>query len=315
MIIQHICSSNKLKSKSKNGDAYKILELTNEQISLFLVADGVGSCVGDYKASNTVVETFCEIFLQKKGNNIKSRISNAIEKTNKAILNEKGFYKGMKSTLVALVLDQNTHKAYFTNIGDSRIYNIKDHCNQITEDQVKSVVRRKKDGTPIMYAGAVVTAKGVSNVFGIPDLTYEIKELNINSSQSFFLASDGFYSTVNEEIITEISNSVDIEEVYKKVSNNVLEQQKDDATSIFVRIIIDDDNSPLNKTIKLPNELTNAIKNKSITKIIEQLDYIENNNILLPFNFYNNTISLFMKSNINDSEIYQRLVALLKKSR
>ncbi len=315
MILQYTSSSSKLSTKNKNGDNFKILELKGEDIALFLVSDGVGGCVGDYKASATVVETFCSTFSGETNETIERRISNAINKTNETILNETGFYRGMKATLVALLLDFNTPKGYYVNIGDSRIYNIKERCEQITEDQTKSVIRRKKDGTPIVYAGAIVTASGVTNVLGIHNLTYEIKELDINTTQSFLLATDGFYSKMNEAEIIKVSNSVAIEEVFKKTCRNVFNQQEDDATAVFVRVINDNEESGVNKKINLPNELVKAIEEKSTVKIKELLSTIETDNILLPFAFYDKTVSLFMKSNIKDSAIYRRLINLLKKSR
>ncbi len=315
MILQYTSSSNKLSTKNKNGDNFKILELKDEDIALFLVADGVGGCVGDYKASATVVETFCSTFSDETNETIERRISNAIDKTNETILNETGFYRGMKATLVALLLDFNTQKGYYVNIGDSRIYNIKESCEQITEDQTKSVIRRKKDGTPIVYAGAIVTARGVTNTLGINNLTYEIKELDINTTQSFLLATDGFYSKMSEAEIIKVSNSVAIEEVFKKTCRNVFNQQEDDATAVFVRVINDNEELGVNKKINLPNELVKAIEEKSTVKIKELLSTIETDNILLPFAFYDKTVSLFMKSNIKDSAIYRRLINLLKKSR
>ncbi len=315
MILQYTSSSNKLSTKNKNGDNLKTLELKDENIAVFVVADGVSRCVGDYKASETAVEIFCKTFSNEKNAIIKSRISNAIDEANRIIINETGFYKGMKTTLVALILDFNTKKGYYVNIGDSRIYSINEHCTQITKDETKSIIRKKKDGTPIVYAGAVVTASGVTNLMGINNLTYEIKELEINTTESFLLATDGFYSKVSETEIIEVANSVSIEEMFKQVCWNVFNRQDDDATAIFVRVVDDTKDSTLNNQMNLPNKLIKAIKEESAPQIEELLSDIETNNILLPFDFYDTTISLFMRTNLKDAKIYQRLIILLKKSR
>lgn len=319
MKIQYTQVIKKLFSKSKNGDAIKIVELLDEDIYLFLVADGVGGCVGDYKASETVVEEFCKNFKENRNTKvIKVRITNAIETTNKTILNEIGFYSGMKSTLVAAILDIKSNKLFYVGIGDSRIYNIVDsYVSQLTKDQVKTIVRKKQDGTPITVNGAVVNATGVTNVFGIKNLEYEINEISINKTQAFLLASDGFYSKLSGDFgtIKSLLKTPDLEKPFELIAKKVFNQQDDDSSAIFLRIIFENDNSELTKMVKIPELLLESITTKNIENTYKYLNLIDQDTVKLTFAFYDKAIKALLNSKSNDSDVYQRLVSLLKKAR
>jgi hypothetical protein len=67
----------------------------------------------------------------------------------------------MKSTFVAVVLDKENSKMYYTSIGDSRLYSITNpETTLLTQDQIKAVIRRKQDGPPIIQGGIIVISKG-----------------------------------------------------------------------------------------------------------------------------------------------------------
>ena len=67
----------------------------------------------------------------------------------------------MKSTFVAVVLDKENSKMYYTSIGDCRLYSITNpETTLLTQDQIKAVIRRKQDGPPIIQGGIIVIAKG-----------------------------------------------------------------------------------------------------------------------------------------------------------
>lgn len=316
MLIQHTQATNKLSCKDKNGDALGVFSIEVENLMFFLVADGVGSYVGDYKASKTVVDTFYTSFISiEPKNNLKKRIAKALEITNSTLLNEEGYYNGMKSTLVLAVLDTNKHKLYYVSIGDSRIYNItKNSCKQITKDQVKTIVRRKQDGTPLTLGGVIINATGITNALGTKDFNYSIKELTIKETQSFLMATDGFYDKLHEsfEDINAVANAVDVNIAFKEVSNLVFSQQEDDATAIFFRVVFQNENSKLSQSLKIPESIFHALNTNNIDSLNSNLDFIENNELKLPFEFYDNTIKQLIAININDSDIYQRLVSLLK---
>lgn len=319
MLVQYSKTTNKLTGKSKNGDAVKVEELINESIYMFLVADGVGGCVGDYKASKTVVDEFCKNFRENENkNNIKNRISNAIEITNQTILNEIGFYKGMKSTLVLAILNTKSKKVYFVGIGDSRIYNVtSNNVTQLTKDQTKTIIRRKQDGTPITVNGSIVNATGVTNVFGIKKLTYKINEFEIKKTQAFLLASDGFYSGLSNgyKDFMELLKASDLKREFELLAKKVFNQQNDDASAVFFRVIFEEDNTEILERVKIPELLLQNITTQRVEYINKYLNIIERDNIELSFSYYEKAIKLLMTLGINESEIYQRLVSLLKKSR
>ncbi|MBK5208290.1 MAG: protein serine/threonine phosphatase 2C family protein [Flavobacteriaceae bacterium] len=319
MHIEYTASSNKLSNKSKNGDAFGVMEIKEENLTLFVLADGVGGCVGDYKASKTVVDTFLKHFSENNFlENTKERIEKSIEAINNKVLSETGFYKGMKSTMVACVMDQNSSILHFVGIGDSRLYRVNEKGVEIlTQDQVKAVIRRKQDGTPIIQAGAILNAIGVTNLIGTSYLKYEVKSLEVNCTTSFLLASDGFYNNLSatSETLLNLHSSLDIKGSFQKIVNDIAQKQNDDATAVFFRVEKRDEENLLSKQRLVCQDLLMALESLNVELTNKCLTYIEQNKVEQTFEFYDSSIKKMKRSNFNDSEIYQRLISLLKKTR
>lgn len=103
--------------------------------NLFLVADGMGGHkAGDY-ASRYISEHLVEHLKQAGNSEIIPLLREGIEKVNKMLYQEsrdKAELNGMGTTLVAAVIEDST--MYVANVGDSRLYQIRNKLKQITRD-------------------------------------------------------------------------------------------------------------------------------------------------------------------------------------
>jgi protein phosphatase len=103
--------------------------------NLFLVADGMGGHkAGDY-ASRFISEHLVEHVKQAGKSEIIPLLREGIEKVNKMLYQEsrdRAELNGMGTTLVAAVIEDST--MYVANVGDSRLYQIRNQLKQITRD-------------------------------------------------------------------------------------------------------------------------------------------------------------------------------------
>lgn len=101
----------------------------------FLVADGMGGHqAGDF-ASRFIAENLLSYFNKASEKEIVVLLKEAIQKINLMLHQEsmdKPELNGTGSTLVTAVIDQST--MYVTNVGDSRLYLIRNRLKQVTRD-------------------------------------------------------------------------------------------------------------------------------------------------------------------------------------
>lgn len=334
MTISQALFTNKLASKSKNGDAVSSFDLQDLGLSIFLLADGVGGCVGDYKASDTAVEQFEVRFREtcaersrrgvtKNGRRddtktISEIIAKCIEHTNEVILSETGYYQGMKTTFIVAVVDQTNEQLHYTSIGDSRLYRIDEKTvEQLSKDEVKAVIRRKQDGTPITQGGAIVNGIGVTNVLGAKPLQYKVETLSIAKSNSFLLASDGFYDKMNDEnvYLPKLHRTLYFENQLRQLQEDVQRQQDDDASAVFFRVIKADDDQLWAAQNQIFIDLMTAIEAKEEENALNIATNIALSNYDNSFEFYDAAIKRMRLLDFNSSALYSQLVGLLRETR
>jgi PPM family protein phosphatase len=330
--IESVSFSKKLQEKSHNGDHVLIHQQINN-ITIALLADGLGSYVGDWKASEIAVNEFIKEFTESfKSDNLQDSIEKSITYINKLLLDETGFFKGMKTTFIVLVIDLENERYAYVSIGDSRLYLIKNnHLQQLSIDQTKAVVRRKQDGTPFESGGAIVQASGVTHVIGIPELTFKVFEQPLPENATFILASDGFYNNMVqiENTFTKIAVTMKLESEVGKIFQKVLESQNDDTSVVVVRILNEFSNLDFEKSLSSPPETENllallhhldlwlntSINNKESENCYRIIHYIEIHRLQLSFKTYDSAVKLMFKLKWNQSELYQKLIELMRKSR
>ena len=156
MEIQSCGVSDKGKVRAHNEDSL----VADDQDGLYLVADGMGGLSKGDQASRIAVDTIKDFVSQSRAEDItwpikpqyeysleENRLLAAISLANWNVFSE--FQKdennmGMGTTLVGLLLDGDD-KFVIANVGDSRIYRVRDHAiRQLTDDHslVMDEVRR-----------------------------------------------------------------------------------------------------------------------------------------------------------------------------
>lgn len=209
------------KKRENNEDAYFAKEY-NDEVSLYIVADGLGGYEGGEYASKILVESisnYIETNLKRlpKLNevSIKNLLNVSLTMANKKIYDlEKTDkkYKGMGTTIVLLLKVKS--KLFYMSVGDSRMYYIsKDFSNieQITIDDtyvnelIKTNVISEDEALTHPQKHVLTKAVGI-----LQNLTVGVNILNKDSGY-IMLCSDGATNMLSSKEILEIflSNNFD----------------------------------------------------------------------------------------------------------
>lgn len=153
--MEVIAKSDIGKKRTNNEDSF-VIKRFNEDVSIFVVADGLGGYLSGEVASKVLTEVISlsieenlENISFKSEEDIKKILETAVLKANEKIYKlEKtdAKYEGMGTTVVAVL--KVMENIYYTSIGDTRLYYIpKDfkYIKQVTEDDtyVNELLRTK----------------------------------------------------------------------------------------------------------------------------------------------------------------------------
>ena len=188
--------------------------------NLFAVADGMGGHnAGDYASSHAVRILVDEIREDTDYNPVKV-IRHAIETANTEIIeqaqkDEK--LRGMGTTMVvATIVGQY---AYVANVGDSRLYLIRDDIRQITKDHslVEEMVRsgklKKEEARKHPNKNVITRAVGVER-----EVNIDFFDLRVRKGDKILLCSDGLSNMLEDsEICAIVKSGGDVEERARKL--------------------------------------------------------------------------------------------------
>ena len=179
--------------------------------NLFLVADGMGGHkAGDY-ASRFVVETIEKNLKDMDDKEPVAALMQSIERTNLALFSEARKdpeKEGMGSTLVAVTMVGNV--MYVANVGDSRLYLLRDKLSQITRDHSlveEMVAQGKMERNSELYRhqkNIITRAMGIG-----PQVRTDFFEVPLKAGDCALLCSDGLTNMVEDEAISQILRSSD----------------------------------------------------------------------------------------------------------
>ncbi len=206
MRIRSCAISDVGKKRQKNEDSY----LLNDELKIFMVADGMGGHAGGEYASRIAITTIEEKFrlnTDKKlsGDDIlKSSIQEAGQKII-AKAEEDRALRGMGTTVICLHIDGK--KGVLGHVGDSRGYLFRDGVlEQLTEDhslvneQVKSGLITAEEAKTHQFKNIITRSVGVT-----PEVEVDIITKKLKPGDAFLLCSDG------------LSNLVDMGEMEKEL--------------------------------------------------------------------------------------------------
>jgi PPM family protein phosphatase len=201
------------KIRQKNEDFMD--EFVYKSGKVFLVCDGLGGHAGGEVASKLAVGTIKE-FIKTNADvisDIPSLIREALTMANITILKkakENSELLGMGTTCIILILYKRF--AYFGNVGDSRLYLIREgKIKQISKDQsyVQSLIDKDiitaEEARDYPGRNIITQALGISNV-----ITPQINPggMAILENDKFFLCSDGLTGMLKDaEIFNTVENS------------------------------------------------------------------------------------------------------------
>lgn len=181
------------------------LEPVGNLPNLFIVADGMGGHqAGEFASEFTVERAVAWIRSAQEANPI-HLLNMAIEYSNAELIGkaiqDPGLY-GMGTTIVmACVIDS---VLYVANVGDSRLYVMGSHLNQVTRDHslVEEMVAKgelTRDSQGYAARKNIITrAIGASHV-----VTADCFELDLNGAQYILLCSDGLTNMLTDQEIEE----------------------------------------------------------------------------------------------------------------
>ena len=179
--------------------------------NLFIVADGMGGHkAGDF-ASRYVVEHMKENIENSDAVSPVMVLRKALEKTNLGLYEESmedPEREGMGSTLVAATIEDDM--MYVANVGDSRLYLLRDSLAQITRDHslVEEMVARGKmerDSESYRNHNNIITpAVGIGK-----RVEADFFEVSLLESDCVLLCSDGLTNMVDDAEISRVLKTTD----------------------------------------------------------------------------------------------------------
>lgn len=219
--------------RSNNEDSYFAKKYSDE-VSLYIVADGLGGYEGGEIASRLLTIKMSRYFEEHLNDDLKDEsivsdiLLTALDKINGEIYKmEKSSpkYNGMGTTIVLVAVIYN--KVYYLSVGDSRLYYISNDRNsikQITEDDtyvntlLKTNAIEQKDVENHPQKHVLTKAIGV-----FKDIKTELHALN-ETSGYLLLCTDGLTNMLDNESILQVLQMKKFEntanEYIKKANEN-----------------------------------------------------------------------------------------------
>jgi len=195
--------------RKNNEDAYGIYP----DLSLFIVADGLGGHAGGEVASRLAVETIKDGLVSTESYRpsveIKDRIIEAIRGANDRIIQQANIMydlKGMGTTVVVVKLEEDN--AMIAHVGDSRMYLIrKNKITQITKDHTVVEEYIRLGLLTLQEALYHPNRHMLSRALGVSyDIDVDVADIQIAEGDIIILCTDGLTNMLSEkEILSAIT--------------------------------------------------------------------------------------------------------------
>jgi serine/threonine protein phosphatase PrpC len=230
--------------------------LAREEEGLFLVADGMGGLSRGDVASRIAVETVERFVTISRKEDItwpikpqeqysmeENRFLAAISMANWNVYSEflkDGMNSAMGTTLVGLLSDGD--RMVVTNVGDSRVYLIRDNVIQQVTDDHSLVMDEVRKGTMTQEEARHHPQKHVINrALGISEVAQvDISAVEVQGEDLFLLCSDGLSDMLSDEEILHIARS-NMDKPLKEMGEGLIlaaneKGGKDNVTVVLVRL-------------------------------------------------------------------------------
>ncbi|KOA20527.1 serine/threonine phosphatase stp [Clostridium homopropionicum DSM 5847] len=211
---------------------------SNEEISMYIVADGMGGHNAGDVASKIAVES-CIEYIKNLGdlNNLEEEFRNAICYANKVVYEtsiSSNNLNGMGTTITACLIKDNN--AIIANVGDSSCYIIKDNSiKKITKDH--SLVQELVDDGSISEEEALKHPNKniITRALGTKEnVEVDIYAIELDTKIKFLLCTDGLTNEISKEEIYDIIINNDNEDASKYLVERSKEKGGRDNISVIV---------------------------------------------------------------------------------
>jgi protein phosphatase len=205
MQIRVWCQTDKGLRRESNQDSF----LINEELGLFIVADGMGGHSGGEVASALAVEAVEEVIRNSHQQKLPPRelLTKAYEVASQKIFAKAAIetrLMGMGTTMVLAYVHGET--IYLANVGDSRAYLFrKPHYWQVTEDHSLVQERLRAGLMTEDQVKSFVNKNVITRSVGYEkEVRVDIFERQLLVGDGFLLCSDGFSGLVTDQHAAEI---------------------------------------------------------------------------------------------------------------
>ncbi len=169
---------------------------------IFLVCDGMGGHAAGQIASELAAKTFIDVYLHHPSQDPTVAMEAGVSAANRFVLDVGRAIparRGMGTTLSSVVLLQGS--AYVVQVGDSRVYRLRDNVlKPLTEDhtwvdeQIKAGTITRSEAETHPYRHVLTRAVGTDG-----DLHPDIERHDLQLGDTFLLCSDGLTNHVSNE--------------------------------------------------------------------------------------------------------------------
>ncbi len=211
--------------------------LTQPEIGLWTVADGMGGHDGGSVASQMIVNSLQQLSAQNHLSEFVNNIEDTITDVNNRLLEySRAQLNGrtIGSTFVSLLIKGNIGVCLWA--GDSRLYRIRHNkLSPITEDHshvvelIKQGLITEEEAEVHPERNVITRAVGTSESI---DVDVTLFELNVGDQ--FLLCSDGLYNAVNELDMIGCLNKDSREDSVKQLIQTALDNKASDNVSVIL---------------------------------------------------------------------------------
>ncbi len=223
--------------RNENQDAYGIAH--TDEISLFIVADGMGGARGGATASSLAVHVVTREAFESSGKLNAVSLKNSIECANAVIFNKSKTdedLSGMGTTIVALAFVGE--QCVVAHVGDSRIYRLRENeLEQLTRDHTLVQELVDTGAIPPEEAADHPIAHMLTRSLGPTDsIEVEVRVLPdlCEVDDQFLLCSDGLYNLVTDEEIAQSMATKEPEEAARELVDLALERGGTDNVTVEI---------------------------------------------------------------------------------
>jgi len=213
---------------------------------VFLVCDGMGGHAAGQIASELACKTFIDVYLHHPSTEPQTAMISGVTAANRFVVDVGRAIpsrKGMGTTLSGLILIQDT--AYAVQVGDSRIYRLRDgqldmltHDHTWVEEAIRAGMIRPEEAETHPYKHVLTRAIGSDG-----EVKPDVFSFDLLAGDLFLLCSDGLINHVDDASIAEILKSkAPAEAAWTLVAQALLGGGSDNTTVLLVRV--DSLNSP-----------------------------------------------------------------------